>query len=335
MSIIIRNNLDDDSDTNKNTSNISFLSKVSEIQSNNSRVLLKEKTCSDINSLKKRNKTKKIFSKFKIEQIKSNQSPKFKKNYTKYSAFLRKSYKYKSNTNSIHSPKMEKYFTMKTLEKNIQQKIIDISLMIEKESSLLREKSNKMNVSLFIKKKLGMESDIEGSSFISKNNVNFRGNDKNKSFSNRKMIADTSPTAGGEDIIQLNNTSLVFTKIRKKRKKKERYRVLLKKSMVYDSFDSDEAEELDQFFISLNNPLILIIDFLIILSTLFNFVYFPFYLSNIKCFCSPMKLYVKIIYYFMDFLYIVDLIVGFFRAYLDYQFQLIKNNMKIIKQLQI
>ena len=330
MSIILRNNLEDDSDTNKNTSNISFLSKMSEMQSSNSRVLLKEKTGSDFNSLKKRNKTRSIFSKFKIEQIKSNQSPKYKKNLTRFSAFRRKSYKYKSNTNSINSRTMDKYNTMKTLEKNIQQKIIDISLLIEKLSSLLREKSNKMNISLFIKRKLGVESDIEGSSFISKNNAAFRGNDKNKSFSQRKTVIDTSPTAVvGESIAP--DTSIVFTKYKRKKKKKDKYRVLFKKSMVYDSFDSEEAEELDQFFISPNNPLILIIDTWIILSTIFNSVYFPFYLSNIKCFCTPMKLYIKIIYYFIDFLYIIDLILGFFRAYLDYQFQLIKNHMKIIK----
>ena len=195
-------------------------------------------------------------------------------NFTKYSAFRRRSNKYRSN--SIISPKMEKYFTMKTLEKNIQQKIIDISFKIEKESNFLREKSNKMNVSLFIKKKLGLESDNEGSSF-SKNNVAFRGNEKNKSFSQRKIFVDTSLTAAGEDIVQ--DTSLVSTKFRKKRKKKDKYRVLLKKKIVYDSFDSDEAEELDLFFISPNNPFILIIDSLIILSMvakIFSTESFPF-----------------------------------------------------------
>ena len=328
MSIIIRNNLEEDSNTNKNNSNISYFSKISEIQNNNSRVLLKEKTRSDINSIKNQNKAKKIFSRFKLEQIKTNQSLEYKKNYTKYSALRRKSNKFKSN-NSFISSKKEKYFSMKTLEKNIQQKIVDLSLIIEKEASLLKEKSNKTNVSLFIKRKLGMESDYEGSSFISKNNVAFRGNDKNKSFSQRKMITDTSPTAAGGDIVQ--DTNLIFKKFRKKRKKKDKYRVLLKKQIVYDSFDSDEIEELDQFFISPNNPLILILDLLIILSTIFNSVYTPFYLSNIKCFCSPMKLYIKIIYYFIDFLYLIDLIISFFRAYLDFQFQLIKNNIKIIK----
>ena len=189
MSIIIRNNLEEDSNTNKNNSNISYFSKISEIQNNNSRVLLKEKTRSDINSIKNQNKAKKIFSRFKLEQIKTNQSLEYKKNYTKYSALRRKSNKFKSN-NSFISSKKEKYFSMKTLEKNIQQKIVDLSLIIEKEASLLKEKSNKTNVSLFIKRKLGMESDYEGSSFISKNNVAFRGNDKNKSFSQRKMITD-------------------------------------------------------------------------------------------------------------------------------------------------
>ena len=332
MSIIIKNIVEADSlDTNKDNSKNSFFSKMSEIQSNNSKILFKENNNSDSNSIKKKNNTKKIYSKFKIEQIKVNQNSNFNKNYTKYSAYLPRKSKHRLTVSNSKPPQFEKFFTMKTLEKNIQQKIIDISMAIEKESSLIREQSNKTNYSLFIMKKLGMESDFDGSSFISKNTVSFQKNDKNKSFS-KKISFELSPTSAIDEIRFKDSPSCkVFSKSKKKKRKKERYRVLFKKKIVYDSFDSEEEEEIEQFFISPDNIFMQIVDFLIIISTLFNMIYTPFYLSKMNCTCSPMIKILKYLYYFINYLNILYLILGFFKAYYDYQFKLIVNNRKIIK----
>ena len=62
---------------------------------------------------------------------------------------------------------MNRNSSIKTLEKDIQQKIIDISIKIERESEdILGEQAgepnnNKINLSAFIKKKIGTESEFE------------------------------------------------------------------------------------------------------------------------------------------------------------------------------
>ena len=187
---------------------------------------------------------------------------------------------------------MQRFYSIKTLEKTIQQKIIDISMQIEKESSLIREKTNKINLSLFIKKKLGVESDIDNSSFTSKKK--FMKKENNKSFieNNKKINLSTKI----EENELKNYQTCTFSKYKNNKRKKEKFRVIFKKKILYDSFDSEEEEEIEQFFISPNNIFILFIDILIIISTLFNMIYTPFYISTLKCFCYPMnksyKLYI-------------------------------------------
>ena len=314
-----------------NKSKTSIISKLSENQSSNSKLALKDNNYSDINSIKSKNVVKNTFSKFKIDQI-SN----YRKNKTKISANLYKRKKRKSNFS--YNPKTlqtEKLFSMKTLEKNIQQKIIDISMRIEKESSLLREETHKLNASLFIKKKLGKDSEIEQSSFLSKNNLSLQRKEKNKSFSMKKKLNyDFSPKIGDKDWREYHSF-VFFSKYKKKKNKKEIFRNLFKKIILYDSFDSEEEEEIENFYISPNNKLILIIDLLVILSTIFNMIFTPYLLSNTKCFCSPKIKYIDIVYIYIDILYIIDLIFGFFRAYHDFQFQLITNNKRIMKHYLI
>ena len=271
-----------------NKSKTSNFSNLSDNQNNNSKIKLKENNFSDINSTKNKTQTKKIYSKFKIEQI-----PNFKKNTTKNSGHFSKINKYKSNiSNNIKSSEMQRFYSIKTLEKTIQQKIIDISMQIEKESSLIREKTNKINLSLFIKKKLGVESDIDNSSFTSKKK--FMKKENNKSFieNNKKINLSTKI----EENELKNYQTCTFSKYKNNKRKKEKFRVIFKKKILYDSFDSEEEEEIEQFFISPNNIFILFIDILIIISTLFNMIYTPFYISTLKCFCYPMnksyKLYI-------------------------------------------
>ena len=101
--------------------------------------------------------------------------------------------------------------------------------------------------------------------------------------------------------------------------------------MIYDSIDSEEQEELEHFFISPDNKIILMIDALIIISTIFYLIYTPFYLSSLQCFCSFKIKFINFIYYFIDILFILDLFLGFFRGYYNFQFHLITDDMHIIK----
>lgn len=113
---------------------------------------------------------------------------------------------------------------------------------------------------------------------------------------------------------------------------KSKFRILLRKKLVYDSFDSEEDEELEgAFFIPPDDKYIRIFDLLIIFSTLFNIFYTPYFISKIRFFCIPKINFVTYIYYFIDILYIIDLILGFFRAQQNFNFQIINNNIQIIK----
>ena len=326
MSIIIKNLNKIVPESNPDSSNNSFFSKGSNYPSSNSKIVLKENNYSDINISRNKKKARSIYSKLKMEQIHN-----FKKNKARNSTNLNR-----KNINPSHfsNNKTPKHCSMKTLEKSIQQKILDISMKIEEESVLLKEKTNKINLSLFIKQKLGREeSNYNNSSSTMKDIIDIKRN-KNKTFIEKKINLDISPKIDDNNKMRKHPSCIFFSKLKKKTKK-EKFRVLTKKKIVYDSFDSEEVEELEQFFISPNNKIILIIDSLIIISTIFNIIYTPFYLSNIQCFCSPIINIINYIYYFIDLLFIIDVLLGFFRAYHNFQFQLITNSIHIIKHYLI
>ena len=328
MSIIIKNKLNKlFQESNLDTSKVSIYSKGSDYQSNNAKKALKGNNYSDINTPKNKKQAIKIYSKLKIDQIHN-----FKKKKQRNSSYLFRKNMNHSITNITKSPKQKqkhipKHFSMKTLERSIQQKILDISMKIEEESVLLKEKTNKINLSLFIKQKLGREeSNYNNSSSTMKDIIDIKRN-KNKTFIEKKINLDISPKIDDNNKMRKHPSCIFFSKLKKKTKK-EKFRVLTKKKIVYDSFDSEEVEELEQFFISPNNKIILIIDSLIIISTIFNIIYTPFYLSNIQCFCSPIINIINYIYYFIDLLFIIDLLFNF-------QFQLITNSIHIIKHYLI
>ena len=81
--------------------------------------------------------------------------------------------------------KILKHYSMKTLEKSIQNKILDISLKIGDESMIIKEKLSKINVGAFIKKKLGKDESINLSS--SKDNI-LRKKKKNNTINGKKVI---------------------------------------------------------------------------------------------------------------------------------------------------
>ena len=360
MSIIIKNKLNKDFQViHLNKSKTSILSKNSDNQSSNSKLGLKENNNSDVTPIRVKNVPKSSFAKCRIEQIsnfrnnnktrysasvyKRNSVNLFKRNsanlFKRNSANLykRNKQKYHLSWTTLNSLSTEKLFSMKTLEKNIQQKIIDISMKIEKEStSIINEDKDtpKINASLFIKKKLGLDSDVDQSSFVSKNNLSNQKKKMNKSsFTNpkkKRKMYDFSLKAGDKETKEYHSFMLL-SKSKKKKRRKEKFRNLLQKNNLYDSFDSEEEEEIQNFFISPDNKVILIIDLLIIIYTLFNMILTPYLLSNTKCFCFNKIKYINIVYIYIDILYIIDLIFGFFRAYHNFQFQLITNNKRIMR----
>ena len=310
----------------------SISNETSDHHCSSSKLILKNFNYTEIIPGKNKILTKNRNSKFKLEdKVQTN-----KKHYSKPNVYSSLRHIQKLNhISNIKSPKRKS--SIKTLEKDIQQKIIDISMKIELEDNILgetlgenlNEQNNKINLSAFIRKKISTESDYENSSFLSKRMIN--KNRRHKSYTGTNTKFEQLP----DGVSPHNNKSYSLFKKRKKNKKKKnpnKFRRLFQKKLVYDSFDSEEiVDEIDNFYISPDNNFIRLIDLLVIFSSLFNIIYSPFNLTNKECFCTHNLKLVNYIYYFIDFLYIIDLILSFFRAYRNFEFKIINNNKRIIK----
>ena len=216
---------------------------------------------------------------------------------------------------STHLTKSLNSLSLKSIEKDLQQKIFNISMKIEKESTIIGlPYDDNIKLTALIKKKI-----------VDKDNVSIFSPKHNKKIQNCP-----------DNIKEKETISPKKNKPKLKAKKtlnnnKNKFRILLRKNLIYDSFDSgEEEEEFEGIIILPDNSFIQVIDLLIIISSLFNMIYTPFYISNFNLICNTANS-CRYIYYFIDLLYIIDLILGFFRSHHNYQFQIIKNNMEIIK----
>jgi len=100
-----------------------------------------------------------------------------------------------------------------------------------------------------------------------------------------------------------------------------RYRVLVRKKYLYDSIDDEEID----YYISPNSLYIKIFDIALFLSSIFYLIIIPYFLSK-NIFISKDIFPWNIILIFIDLLYIIDVIINVFRAYQNFDENLVKNN---------
>ena len=206
--------------------------------------------------------------------------------------------------------------SIKTIEKYIKKKILDMSMKIEKEDLNLSEVENKNNCNVtmpFITnksiKKFNTESGQESPSQVNKAKIG------NQSLF-KKVINDISK----RDFIKKNKEKI--------------YRKIDRKNIVYDSIDDSDIfyeKEKIGFYILSDNIFALIFDNIIVLCTLFDVIYTPFRMSLTVCFCMNFSKNIKFIYYLIDLMYISDLVFSFFRTQYDEDLKIIKETEIIIK----
>ena len=110
--------------------------------------------------------------------------------------------------------------------------------------------------------------------------------------------------------------------------KEKKYRYLLNKGSVYDSLDDEEVfdeEDLNNCYLEPKSPFLYIIDSLILISSIIIIFYLPIYLSKQLFFCRSLSIN-TILFYLIDIIYIIDLIINFYRAYYNFEEILIKKN---------
>ena len=228
--------------------------------------------------------------------------------------------------------------SLKYIEKNIKNKLLDISLQIEKEEndgniSCIISKKNNLDLSTFIKRHIDGESDFSKTPKHRAINNKFFKLNRNSEVKRMKLsISDTTTSKISllqKSEINIGNSisKIPYPKIN------DKFRVLLQKNILYDSFDSEEEnqEEDEIFYISPKSSFIVAFDSLILIFCLFDIIYTPFRMSKINGFCSQLNEFISIIYYLIDILYIIDFILGFIKSYYNFQFTIIKNKSRIVR----
>ena len=115
----------------------------------------------------------------------------------------------------------------------------------------------------------------------------------------------------------------------------KKYRNLYLCKNLYDSLDDEEMadeEKIYRFYISTNSLTVFILDFFVLISSFIELYYLPIYISlHISSYAVYYNVISSFIFYIIDFIYVIDLITGFFRAYYNFEEILIKRNVDTIK----
>ena len=226
--------------------------------------------------------------------------------------------------------------SIRNMEINLRRKLIDMTIKIENEE-LLKNIDSFASIQALSNKKLNKMSNslkLENHHNKSNSNRSFKINlsSRNINMNNIKLKLEQNNTSPKNFSLKKSNKNISIDT--KKKINEINYRKLIKMKILYDSFEDNESEKENEnigFFISPNNTFILIFDFLIIVSTLIIAFYNPYYISTMKCFCFSMNSFIKYLYFFIDLLFICDILLGFWRAYYNRKFQLENNISNIIK----
>ena len=158
---------------------------------------------------------------------------------------------------------------------------------------------------------------------VNKINTIDEGNENIENTSLTKDFNDTNKK-NIEEIMPLSKNST-----KKVANIKDKFRIIIRRKELYDSLDNEEykEEEID-FYISPDSLYIRLFDSILFISSMIYFIFVPYFLSRNYFVIKEYKFW-KVIFLLIDIIYIIDLIVNFFRAYKNFDENLIRR----IKQI--
>ena len=265
----------------------------------------------------------------------------------------------KNNLNVVENSLINKLFNMKF---NFQNDAMEVNELINnkgfnKTKTLLKNESSKKNklyLNINHRKNFANKSVVLNAvknDFFNSNLTSNRGsffasqNENNLKTSHLHLYSNEMKTSSLDQLKDISKdnaepTNKINYKMNQNSNKSnskyllEKTRNLHRINNLYDSFDDDESDkekEKSGNALLPNSLIILIMDPLIFLSTIFCAFYIPLRMAKTECFCLEEENIInKSILYSIDCLYILDFCLSFFRAYYNYQLKLIKNNRKII-----
>ena len=206
-------------------------------------------------------------------------------------------------------------------------------------SSYIEDENELKDIGKKLKKKLGMtiiDFKQAGNLNSELNEIKKESNNESSKYYNESEIK-SSPRKKSEKLqieekTNRNTNSKKSTEIISV-KNSENFRILELKQLIYDSMDDDESEEDNDFegiYISPESKFIFIFDLFLLLSFLFVSISTPFLIANSKCFCINKSIIVVWFSNFVDVIFILDMLISFFRAFYNFEYKLVRNTKIII-----
>lgn len=294
----------------------------------------KNQVLSSFNNLKKNRSSKNLYfnriTKRKISSPNTINNHLFKNKISKFPIF---------KTNSLRPKKNKFKFNFESLfEKLDKEDIHPInSLRKKKRNSVVfanHQIKNKIEKDIY-------NSQIELNEINLPNNISLDKENKNK---NIKIIKDNKTTL---DKKKSKRPDIVTSSLYRNRNSQSRLmsdknlkiyegkRKIFKTKHLYDSLeDSEELSNLeeDNFYFSPESNFILILDFLVLLCSMICIIYIPVKISGYQYNCIIINAVDIFCFYFIDILFIIDLLIGLYRGYYNNEFKIVFNNKKILKR---
>ena len=155
--------------------------------------------------------------------------------------------------------------------------------------------------------------------------------EKNKTLDKNENIESKKALKSEKCLIESSNEEYsIYSIKRNKTLYYNKYRILMHKSNLYDSLDDEELEDeedIESLYLEPNSLFTIIFDSILFIFTIISLIDVPFYLAMNKNFCRNKTITIHFSFnFFIDLLNIIDLCLGFFRAYYNWEEQLIKKN---------
>ena len=199
----------------------------------------------------------------------------------------------------------------KAIEKKIQNKILNISMLILKDTKF--------------------DSDITGTVKPFKPKIK---SNKNLEFNSFKIVKENKSTHIHRPSMRLPRPSLFSNNVAHfKDIVNEKNRKIKRIHNLYDSFGEDESDkDIEKSNYGLNPRSIFIdsYDMLMLISASFCLFYIPYRLARTKMIINNNEHFVLFMIYFSEIIFIIDLIFGFFRWFYNNEFKLVSNKYMII-----
>ena len=248
----------------------------------------------------------------------------------------------KDNNSSFYSSEID----YKEIEEEIQNAILEM-----KQNYLFEIKRQSYNEIEAYRKKILKEKlneEITNSKTIDNNlkteeqNDKLNNNNENDIKIKNILKKNNSINDGNVDGEILNQNIIIKSKFdlpqlnyNRNKSYKEKFRFYGRGGIIEDSLDENESDEEyeieDGFLINPETTTFFIYDMIIAFSALYCLIFCPYEIMNI-CFCdNNLNRYNFYINYFIDILFIIDVIVNFFLQYYDKKEKLVKNRKKIFE----